>query len=230
MMQKSKEAALIRLSPREVGDIAAQITDLPSHDRDEMAIPTYTHKNLLARWVFWQRHRRILQLAELTRSKNVLDFGTGIGALLPSLCAAAGEVHATDLRDHVARLLASRRGLAVQFHDPGSLDSSLGDKSLDLIIAADVLEHIEEPAELLAMFHRKLRPSGAVIASIPTENLVYRIGRFVAGFSGRADYHKINCDAIRNAFSQTGFRMDSRIAVPCPGPFCLFEIARFRMA
>jgi SAM-dependent methyltransferase len=218
---------LVPISPAEIAEVAAEVTILAPHDRDEMALPTYTHKNPLARWIFWKRHRQILRLCG-SGGQSVLDFGTGTGALLPSLCAGFKEVHATDLRDAVARCLVKRRGLPVQFHDAGRLEQSLPDGGLDVIIAADVLEHVEEPIDLLRMFKRKLRSGGAVIASIPTENWLYRMGRFVAGFSGRADYHKTGWVQIRRAFADAGFHVERKTTVPFPGPLCLFEIGLFK--
>ncbi len=221
--------AMRKVNAREIAALASNTCGLDSHELDEMAVPTYVHSNPLIRWVFWVRHKRLLELAGFDGSQSVLDFGTGTGALLPSLCGLAAEVHATDLRDQIARKLASTRKLPVCFHDSGSLDSSLDDDSLDVIVAADVLEHIESPLlpSLLELFSRKLRERGRLLISAPTENFMYRVGRLLAGYGGKGHYHVVAARELARVLSVSPFRLESHRAVPCPGPFRLFTVTAY---
>jgi SAM-dependent methyltransferase len=213
------------------GEVAALLDgpDVPAaHDLDEMAVPTYMHANPLARWLFWRRHRTILGLARIQPDETALDFGTGTGALLPSLCAATRQVWATDLHDALARRLVARRGLSVKFFVSAQLDAAIADGALDVTIAADVLEHIEAPqlSELLRLFRRKLSPGGRLVVSLPTENALYKLGRIVAGYAGKGHYHRTTLQSFLEASTRAGFAREAARALPAPGPGCLFSIMR----
>src|SRR6266496_1212616 len=75
--------------------------------------------------------------------------------------------------------------------------SEISSNSLDIIIAADVLEHVQELEEYIGFFLDKLkRSSGRLIISGPTENIAYKIGRILAGFGDKGDYHLTNVDRL----------------------------------
>jgi SAM-dependent methyltransferase len=207
-------------------DVLKIVEGLSQDDLDEMAVPTYTHPNPVARWIFWARHKAILSLANLGDDEVVLDFGTGTGALLPSLCAPGCKVLATDIRDQIARALVKHMALPVTFVDPHKLDDEIQDGTLTTIVAADVLEHVEEPelSEYFQVFHRKLTPSGKFIISIPTETPIYRMGRVLAGYSGKGAYHRTGIKELRAAGVATRFREGRVKRVPFAGLGCLFYV------
>lgn len=225
---KAQQPTLTPVTVSEVKELAAQC-QLHQSDLDEMAVPTYSHANPLARWIFWRRHLKILQLADIHEDSRVLDFGTGIGALLPSLCAASSHVHATDLRDEIARALVQRRRLSVTFHDSRNLEASIPDGFFDTIIAADVLEHIEKPdlSAYLRLFHSKLASGGSLVVSIPTENLLYKCGRLIAGYFQKGDYHRTGIRELQVAAQASGFGKKASAKLPLPSFGCLFQIARY---
>jgi 2-polyprenyl-3-methyl-5-hydroxy-6-metoxy-1,4-benzoquinol methylase len=66
-----------------------------------------------------------------------------------------------------------------------SFDSALGGEEFDVIIIADVLEHLREPASVLGHLKNRLLPEGRILASIP--NVVYA-GLILQMVSGRFDY------------------------------------------
>ncbi|MAI80868.1 MAG: hypothetical protein CL917_18155 [Deltaproteobacteria bacterium] len=218
---------MIRIAPDEIRELVESQSALSEHDLDEMAVPTYTHTNPLARWIFWKRHATILRLASVGQGDRVLDFGTGTGALLPTLSSLGAVLHATDIRDAVARLLVAHFGLHVTFHPALSLDESIEDDSMDVIIAADVLEHIEEPelSEYMQLFARKLAPQGKLILSVPTENVLYKFGRAVAGFSEKGHYHRTGIKELRLAARRADFSETQIRQIPMPGPGCLFHVS-----
>ena len=132
-------------------------------------------------------------------------------------------MYSVDLYPQYAELLCRRRGLTVQFlEDVDGLD-----ESVDLIVAADVLEHIEELAPLLARFQAHLSPDGRILISGPTENLVYRIGRIAAGFAGKGEYHVTNIDSLHRDISKFGFTPGRVRNLPFPLPPHLFRICEF---
>ncbi len=169
-------------------------------DRDEMAIPSYLHWNPLIRWLVWRRYEVIAVLAGFKPDMTVLEFGCGPGMFLPELSARCRTVYAVDLFPQYARELCRRKKLPVQFSD--SVDA-VSDSSLDLVIAAQVLEHMEkdELIRYLDLFSRKLKPEGRLLLSGPTENFAYKIGRILAGFGGKGDYHHSNADTVMDTVS-----------------------------
>ena len=218
------EPEIRRLSREEIAQLVTQDMGLPTSVTDEMAIPTHMHGNPLIRWLFWRRYEGIARLAGFHPKMTVLEFGCGIGVFLPTLCANAGRVLAIDLFPQYAQQLAMKRGLRVTF--PADLES-VEDGSLDLIIAADVLEHIHELDALLAAFRRKLKPGGRLLMSGPTENIVYKAGRILAGFGDKGEYHVSNVSTLRRDIVAAGFVQRRTIRLPFAVPPHLFRVHEF---
>ncbi len=194
---------------------------------EEMAIPSYLHRNPAMRWMATRRLDVVADwLCEgLTSHARVLDFGCGAGVLLPTACGAAGEVFATDLELGPASMLVEHCGLAnVRLLEPARL-SEIEPGSLDAIVAAEVLEHIEELGPVFATFRRLLAPDGRLIVSLPTENAFYRAGRRLAGFSG--EYHVGNAANVHRALETSGFRTRRRRSLPLSGPFAIYWVVEY---
>lgn len=170
-------------------------------DRDEMAIPSYSHPIPIVRWLFWSRLDAALLLAAVRPGERIIDFGVGSGVLLPSLAPLASRLVGFDLHIQPARAMAELLGLSVELlpmHQFGGwVPSNSG--SFDCIFALDVLEHVEETelGELSDAFVRLLAPGGRLVVSGATETLMYRIGRAVAGFHGGYHHRSIfDLDAL----------------------------------
>lgn len=214
-----------RVSPQTIQEITARVVDgMSDHDRDEMAIPSYTHGNPLIRWLMWRRYQVIERLATLRPDMDVLEFGCGVGLFLPTLSGDGRTVQAIDLFPQFAMALSEKLGLGVNF--PKTIEQ-VPDHSLDLLVAADVLEHVDDLPGWVRTFRKKIRDGGTVLVSGPTENLAYRIGRFVAGFSGKADYHHTNIDDIGRVFQENCFRLVRTVNLPLALPPHLFKVFRF---
>ncbi len=216
---------IARVSRDELREIVqVQHEHISEHDRDEMAIPSYLHGNPLIRWLMWRRYEVIADMANLTKDSTVCEFGCGTGMFLPELTSRAGMVYAIDLFPDYARALCDRRGLGVKFLE--TIDD-LDDGCLDLLIAADVLEHIDDLKPYLDLFSRKLKADGRLIVSGPTENFVYRFGRIVAGFAGKGDYHHTNIHDLVDEITRYGFKPTTVTNLPFAIPPHLFNITAF---
>ena len=203
-----------------------EFSRISDHDRDEMAIPSYLHGNLLIRWLMWKRYERIAALANCTKEMTVLEFGCGIGVFLPELDKSAGKVFAIGLFPEYAQILSQKFGLETSFIED---ISEIPDNSLDIIVAADVLEHIDEGEQdnILITFSQKLNGGGRLIVSGPTESFVYRIGRIVAGFAGKGDYHHTNIDRLIENI-QKHFILEKINYLPFKIPPYLFKVCKFQ--
>ncbi len=189
-------------------------------DLDEMAFPAYFRGNPASRAVFFGRLAAFLALLP-DRAEGappeVLDFGCGLG-LVSALFAARGErVTCVDLFPQIAREYLARRGLPARFLP--SLEEA-EERRFDRILLLDVLEHHPDPAAAWRRVALLLAPGGVALLSGPTENLLYRAGRRVVGFSG--DYHRWTVADILRMGGEAGLGVTRERAWPLPGPFRLF--------
>lgn len=98
---------------------------------------------------------------------RVVDVGTGSGALLPLLAAAADRVDAVD---HSAALLARARRRCreaghenVHFHESDARQLPFDDDLFDAAYSSMVLHHLKRPQEALRELARVTRPGGRVV-------------------------------------------------------------------
>lgn len=101
---------------------------------------------------------------------SILDVGCSNGALGRSLCAALpGRLVSGIEFDAKFAAEASMHLQHVVQGDLNTLDwpSHFGATQFDLIIFADVLEHLVDPARCLKQALAHLRPAGSVIVSLP---------------------------------------------------------------
>jgi glycosyltransferase involved in cell wall biosynthesis len=108
-------------------------------------------------------HGRLLRWAEGRGAGRVLDLGCSDGSLGAQLEARGFTVTGVDREAHpgVERL----SGFVAADLDAG-LPDEVGD-GYDLVLAADVLEHLRRPERLLADVRRCLRPGGSLLTSVP---------------------------------------------------------------
>lgn len=169
-----------------------------SENLDEAAFPAYSNPNPLMSFLFWERLYRVIQHVEKRGSLNaVLDFGCGSGVMLPFLSQQATEVIAVDIDLEPLRRLEKY----IDFDEKVQFSESYVDippQSLNLIIALDVLEHVDDLEKVLAQLSSLLAPGGEIIISGPTENIFYKLGRILAGPTYSGDYHVRNIYDIQD--------------------------------
>ncbi|WP_281286261.1 class I SAM-dependent methyltransferase [Marilutibacter aestuarii] len=113
------------------------------------------------------RRQRILPALEGISPGPVLEIGPGAGMLLQELHARGFQCHAletsAEARDLIHQLcVASDR--AIQVH---AVASEHWRERFPLVMAFEVLEHIEDDAGALAQWARWLAPGGTLLLSVP---------------------------------------------------------------
>lgn len=216
-----------RIPDAMLAKMAGQLSD---EDRDEMAIPSYRHPNPALRWMAWRRVEAVAdRIARLygdgRTDRTVVDFGCGTGVLFETALRGAKRLVGVDLVLDSARMLAAEWKLEVELMSPQQAEQSIEPGSVDLVIAAEVLEHVEPPEEAIGAFKSWLRPGGTLLVSLPTENALYRLGRRLAGFEGH--YHHDNAESIDRAIRKMGFVRRARSFIPLPGPLAIYWVAEY---
>jgi len=189
---------------------------------DEQGLPSYTNPNPMMRWLTWRRVEVVLSaIAAQVPLKNVLDFGCGYGVFIPYLIANSENTIAFDPMIDELKALGEAMGWQRIAYESNLNQITPMKDSFDLILAIEVLEHIDNLDETVQMFHAILNKKGGLLVAGPTENYLYKIGRKLAGYLG--DYHVRNIYDIR-AVLEKHFHVQ-KIATIIPGlPF--YEVYR----
>ena len=192
---------------------------------DEAAFPAYSHRNPIINWLFWQRLRKVMEhIQRPTPYERVLDFGCGSGVMLPYLSQISSQVTAMDVDflplERVQTYIPLAKNVEVKDATKNSI-SDLPTNSFDLVIALDVLEHVKDLPRTLNELLALLKPGGQLIVSGPTENILYRLGRKVAGPEYSGAYHERGIAEIKNELMHIS-RIEPIATLYWPVP--LFEI------
>jgi SAM-dependent methyltransferase len=201
--------------------------------RDEMAGPSYLHPVPFVRWLFLKRLDVVTRCLMHSAGPFTagLDFGCGLGVMLPTLGAVTQHVHATDLVMAPARRLAEALRLDnVEFVEPANLERHVAPASLDYVISTDVLEHVDDLPAIVARLHALLKPGGRLVVSGPTENAIYKAGRVLAGFGGKGGYHHTDIHRIHAHITRPGggFLVAARHVLPLRHVVEAFHIYSYR--
>jgi glycosyltransferase involved in cell wall biosynthesis len=125
-----------------------------------------TSHGVVARW-----------LGEVGPSR-ILDVGCGDGSLGERLHKLGHHVTGVDL-DHPARQVERLDAFVAADLDQGLPAALVG--PFDVVLFADVLEHVREPGELLDQARARLAPGGWVMVSVPNFSHWYPRLRVMAG-------------------------------------------------
>lgn len=112
-----------------------------------------------------KRYEEILTGFESYKKLNrVIDVGCGNGHLLAVAKKLGWEVFGTEFTDQAVQL-CKQKGIHMQ---EGVLDpKNYEPNSFDCLFFVEVIEHINNPLEELAKFHKLLRPGGVLYITTP---------------------------------------------------------------
>ncbi len=187
-----------------------QLLELQGTDEvlSEAALPAYAHKNPIIDYIFWRRLSIAADFIKENSAKksHILDFGCGTGVFSYEMAKNGHQVLALDLDLTPVHLLSKVISYpeSITFVQGDFFTTDFKDQTFDFIVALDVLEHI--PLDKLPLYLEKfntlLKDGGYVIVSGPTENILYKIGRKLAGNDFTGEYHETTIAKIKAVFSQ----------------------------
>ncbi len=125
---------------------------------------------------------------------DVLDVGCGAATTSERIQRLGNRVTGIDSAPQAVATASQRLGRALQA-DVADVDSvlpQLGEARFDVIIFADMLEHLPWPVRVLTAYLPLLKPGGSVIVSLPnfglwSVRLAHFFGRFEYGDTGVLD-------------------------------------------
>ena len=129
-------------------------------------------------------HRTLLSWLSEGRPKKVLDLGCSDGRFGELLRLEGHTVTGVDSQKLDG--VADRLDDFVEADLNNGLPAEIGD-GFDVVLAADVFEHLVDPGALLAQLHDVLSPRGVVMASVP--NVAHWYPRLRVA-SGHFDYER----------------------------------------
>jgi 2-polyprenyl-3-methyl-5-hydroxy-6-metoxy-1,4-benzoquinol methylase len=128
--------------------------------------------NDLEETYWWYRARQEIICGTVLRylppGSEILDFGAGSGVIAKQFVDLGYKVVAADVSSD-ALAACRQRGLT-------TLDLNTGwptEKSVDCVLACDVLEHLEDDLGLLQKLRLILRPRGLLVAAVPAYNFLW---------------------------------------------------------
>ncbi|MBI4081876.1 MAG: glycosyltransferase [Candidatus Lambdaproteobacteria bacterium] len=169
-------------------------------------------------------HRQIVSLIDALgggRALDILDLGCGSGGLARHLADRGHRVVGIDYHDS-----AEARRVCQEFH-VADLDGELvvgPERQFDVIILADVVEHVADPEGLMMRALRRLRPEGRIVAS--TGNVAHAfirlsllLGRFAyaeRGILDRTHRRLFTLSSFAGLLEECGWRKEKRRVTPVP--------------
>lgn len=135
-------------------------------------------ENLLQRYWHTRRFSEVTELIVETKDGIALDIGSADGVFteVVLLKSKVAKIYGIDIL--AASVLWANR----HWHD-NRMNFSVGDahklkfppKTFDLVLALEVLEHVEDPKKVLKEIHRVLKNEGYAIFLVPTDSILFRI-------------------------------------------------------
>jgi methionine biosynthesis protein MetW len=159
--------------------------------------------------------------------RRVLDLGCRYGALTRTY-AQGNDVTGVDV-DREALAEAAKLGIDTRWAD---VDEPLPfeDSTFDVVVAGELLEHVRDPARLIAEVMRVLRPGGEIVASVPNAFRLKNRLRFLLGRKPEEDpthlhmFSPADVRALLDGFEDHRLHFIAGRFVPLHGPLFANDI------
>ena len=156
-------------------------------------------KNQKKHWWFQARKKiidQIISSINLKKKKNILDFGAGSGVNLDML-RKHGLVDIHEQNKYARAVIKKERKIK-------NLYSTLKIKKkfYDLILLADVIEHVKQPKELLKDLKKFLKKDGHILITVPAYQFLFSKKDKVLGH-----YRRYNKELLKTELS--GFKVEN---------------------
>jgi SAM-dependent methyltransferase len=157
--------------------IYRQAASLPGYSRYAWYAARVAGQARPLEWLAAQEEMYGFIAAELGRrgpdaTGPVLEVGSGLGYLTLALHQAGYRVRGIELSAHAVEAARARFGNHYSVHDISRADPAVD--GAEVVIMTEVLEHVTDPAALLASIARLLRPGGTALVTTPNKSAAPR--------------------------------------------------------
>jgi SAM-dependent methyltransferase len=136
--------------------------------RDQLKISTNPLNALGKREPAYFAVARALDLIRPERGDSILEIGSGLGYLTEALNVAGYNAHGIDIS---ANAVSHAKNV---FHPENysctSIDAIINSDQYDLVVATEVIEHVQEPLDFLRKSLELLKPGGSMIITTPNRS------------------------------------------------------------
>lgn len=155
-------------------------------------------------------------LVHLPRIGRVLEVGCGAGRILRALGELRPELTLVGCDVSGAALAAlAERAPRIETRQASGDAIPAAASEFDAVLVIDVLEHVADPARLLAEAHRVLAPGGVLHLHVPCEGDPRSLWRWLPGQAGASGLkrrygghlHRFRRDEILRRVEAAGFRI-----------------------
>lgn len=175
-------------------------------------------KNILQKLWHTQKSKQVLALLpkDLPAGRQVLkvlDIGCSSGIITAAVAKTLSNSHVTGLDSYSAAIgFARQKYKNITFVVADAHNLPFGDKTFDLVICTETLEHVSNPQKSLLEMKRVLGKNGRAIISMDSGSLLFRIIWFIwTKTRGRvwqgAHLHEFNTKNLENLIRQSGFKI-----------------------
>ncbi|MBB4661524.1 glycosyltransferase [Conexibacter arvalis] len=123
--------------------------------------------------VIYEHYHRYLWAAQLADGRRVLDIGSGEGfgsAILAGSAASVLGIDVDELTVEHARLNYAARNLEYRLGSALELEA-LAPREFDMVVAFELIEHVDDHVRVLEGITRLLAPDGIVVMSTPDRRM-----------------------------------------------------------
>jgi len=155
--------------------------------------------------------------SHMPAGKRILDVGCGSGLLGEQYRRHGNVVWGLDSAPEIEEPASRRldRFVRADVTDAATVAQVLGDERFDVIVFADVLEHLYDPVGILGSYRRYLSPDGRIHVSVPNvavwaTRLGLLAGRFAYAQTGTLDKTHIRFFTranVRRLFDAAGLEL-----------------------
>jgi ubiquinone/menaquinone biosynthesis C-methylase UbiE len=135
----------------------------------------YERSHPVVRWLERQRLDAIVRMAGPRPADRVLEVGCGAGHVLERFAGNART--GIDLSAGMLARIRRRLGRKVELTRGTADRLPFADGAFDIVVCTEVLEHVPDPAAVVAELCRVAGPDGRVVISIPNEANIDRAKR-----------------------------------------------------